>query len=64
MTSNPVSLFLLFNDFQPFLCSLAHLPGGLCAAHGLSLAMASRSYSLLPCVDFSLWWLLLWGNGL
>ena len=29
------------------------------AAHGLSLVVASGSYSLLRCVGFSLWWLLL-----
>ena len=29
------------------------------AAHGLSLVVASRDYSSLRCVGFSLWWLLL-----
>ena len=29
------------------------------AARGLSLVEASRDYSLLQCVGFSLWWLLL-----
>ena len=29
------------------------------AARGLSLVEASRGYSLLQCVGFSLWWLLL-----
>ena len=29
------------------------------AAHGLSVVVASRGYSSLQCVGFSLWWLLL-----
>ena len=29
------------------------------AVHGLSLVVASRGYSSLWCVGFSLWWLLL-----
>ena len=29
------------------------------AAHGLSLIAASEGYSLLQCMGFSLWWLLL-----
>ena len=29
------------------------------AAHGLSLVAASGGYSLLQCMGFSLWWLLL-----
>ena len=29
------------------------------AAHGLSLVLASRGFSSLQCVGFSLWWLLL-----
>ena len=34
------------------------------AAHRLSLVAASGGYSLLPCVGFSLWWLLLlWSMG-
>ena len=32
------------------------------AVRGLSLVVASRGYSLLRCVGFSLWWLLLLGE--
>ena len=36
----------------------------LVAARGLSLVVASRGYSLLQCMGFSLWWpLLLWSTG-
>ena len=33
-------------------------------ARGLSLVVASRGYSLLRCVGFSLWWLLVAEHGL
>ena len=34
------------------------------ASHGLSLVVASRGYSLLQCVGFSLRWLLVAEHGL
>ena len=33
------------------------------AVHRLSLVAASGGCSSLPCVGFSLWWLLLWSTG-
>ena len=68
---NTIHFFL---DVYFVSCSLAEFTykffflGGLhwvfVAACGLSVVAASRGYSSLQCVGFSLWWLLLlWGTG-
>ena len=43
-----------------YVCMYVWLCWVFIAAHGLSLVAASRGYSSLQCVGFSLRWLLLW----
>ena len=38
-------------------------PAGFCAACRFPLAAVAMGYSSLQCMDFSLWWLLLWSTG-
>ena len=52
-------LYFFFNKFIYFLFIYFWLHCVFIAAHGLSLVVASRGYSSLQCVGFSLWWLLL-----
>ena len=57
-----VEIFFLINLFILFIYFWLHWV--FVAVCGFSLVAASESYSLLQCVGFSLWWLLLlWSMG-
>ena len=61
LNGHPVSTSLFyFFIFNLFIClCIFWLRRVFIAARGLSLVAASRGYSSLQCVGFSLWWLLL-----
>ena len=58
-TWRDLGFIYLFKNFYLSLLTYFWLHWVLFAAHGLSLVVASRGYSLLQCAGFSLRWLLL-----
>ena len=67
-SSHPLGMLLSNEEalgtslFSPFLSSFLAALGRGCCVRAFS-SSGEKGYSLLQCVGFSLWWLLLWSTG-